>query len=214
MKLYLVEPRRVSDIENSWFKPKYDGMEHILLFIDHANVFHNLEKRHIRIDFGKFKDIIAKNRRLINALIYMGLMKDLKEKKQHFLEYLEEAGFKIQERPVKIAQDGTKKQAGMDVLIYKDITESAEEDFYDKAVLVSGDEDFVYAVERIKELGKEIEIWSFKDSLSYKLMQEAGEENIHYIDDILDKITIKVKSTPTSPREKLGSRAQDKKSGV
>lgn len=70
------------------------------------------------------------------------------------------------------------------------MTELAEEDAYDKAVLVSGDEDFVDAVLKLKLLGKGIEIWSFKGSLSHNLKEKPGEENIHYLDDIIEKIKL------------------------
>ena len=53
---------------------------------------------------------------------------------------------------------------------------------------MSGDRDFVEVVYKLKELGKQIQIWSFKISLSKKLMKAAGYRNVHYIDKILDEI--------------------------
>jgi len=61
-------------------------------------------------------------------------------------------------------------------------------DRYDKAVLISGDSDFLDVVKKLKELKKDIEIWSFKKSISRVLIEEAGQENVHYIDTILDEI--------------------------
>ena len=87
-----------------------------------------------------------------------------------------------------MTRNGIKKQIGADVIIYKDITELAEKNAYDTAILLSGSEGLVEVVIRLKELGKGIEIWSFRESLSQALIREAGEENIYYIDDILDKI--------------------------
>jgi uncharacterized LabA/DUF88 family protein len=72
--------------------------------------------------------------------------------------------------------------------MYKDMVELAEEDSYDKGVLLSGDSDFLDLVKKLKELKKEIEIWSFKKSISRVLIEEAGKENVHYIDSILDEI--------------------------
>ena len=57
-----------------------------------------------------------------------------------------------------------------------------------KAILISGDSDFLDVVRKLKELKKEIEIWSFKKSTSRSLIEEAGQENVHYIDEILDEI--------------------------
>ncbi len=70
------------------------------------------------------------------------------------------------------------------------MVELAEEDAYDKAVLVSGDGDFVDAVKRLKILKKKFEVWSFRKSLSKLLRKEAGKENIHYIDDILREVSL------------------------
>ncbi len=76
----------------------------------------------------------------------------------------------------------------MDIFIYKDIIELAEDDSYDKAILVSGDSDFLDIVKKLKELKKEIEVWSFKKSTSRALIDEAGFKHVYYIDSILDEI--------------------------
>jgi len=160
----------------------------VIIFIDHANIFHNLEKLNIRINYLKLKEIFTKNYHLVGIFMYMGILDKVLPKKLNFLNYLKAQGFVIQQRPVTISPNGIKKQKGVDVFIYKDIVELAEEDTYDKAILVSGDSDFMDVVRKLKELKKEIEIWSFKQSISRALIDEAGKENVSYIDDILDKI--------------------------
>ena len=160
----------------------------VIIFIDHANIFHNLEKLNIRINYVKLKEIFTKNYHLVGIFMYMGILDKVLPKKLNFLNYLKAQGFVIQPKPVIISPNGIKKQKGVDVFIYKDIVELAEEDTYDKAILVSGDSDFIDIVRKLKELKKEIEIWSFKQSISRGLIDEAGKDNVSYIDDILDKI--------------------------
>lgn len=160
----------------------------VIIFIDHANIFHNLEKLNIRINYIKLKEIFTKNYHLVGIFMYMGILDKVLPKKLNFLNYLKAQGFVIQQRPVITSPNGIKKQKGVDVFIYKDIVELAEEDTYDKAILVSGDSDFIDVVRKLKELKKEIEIWSFKKSISRVLIDEAGKENVSYMDDILDKI--------------------------
>ena len=160
----------------------------VIIFIDHANIFHNLEKLNIRINYVKLKEIFTKNYHLVGIFMYMGILDKVLPKKLNFLNYLKAQGFVIQQRPVITSPNGIKKQKGVDVFIYKDIVELAEEDTYDKAILVSGDSDFLDVVRKLKELQKEIEIWSFKQSISRALIDEAGKENVSYIDDILEKI--------------------------
>ena len=72
--------------------------------------------------------------------------------------------------------------------MYQQSTELADIDSYDKAVLVSGDGDFVLILKKLKELDKKIEVWSFKKSFSRELRREAGLGNFRYIDTILDEI--------------------------
>lgn len=45
----------------------------------------------------------------------------------------------------------------------------AKQDLYDVAILVSGDGDFIPAVERIKDMGKIVEVASFSDEICGEL---------------------------------------------
>ncbi len=40
-------------------------------------------------------------------------------------------------------------------------------------------------------LNKQVEVWSFRASLSRALVWEVGRENVHYLDDILDEIALR-----------------------
>ena len=53
---------------------------------------------------------------------------------------------------------------------------------------MSGDSDYIYAIESIQEMGKIVEVWSWEESLSKRLIHVAGTSHIHYIDDIFDDI--------------------------
>lgn len=162
----------------------------VIIFVDHANIFYNLQKQDIRIDYKRFRKIISKGYYLVGAFVYLGVPDKIPSSKDHFLKYIESAGYVIQKRPLRKYADGSTKQKGIDIYIYKDMVELAEEDAYDKAILVSGDGDFVDAIRRLKRLLKLYEVWSFRDSLSKLLRKEAGEDNIHYINDILDEISL------------------------
>jgi len=118
------------------------------------------------------------------------LPKKLSKEKRKFLSYLKKAGFTVQPRPLQETPDGKKKQKYIDVFMYKEIVELVEEDSYDRAVIVSVDADFIDAVRKLKELEKEFTVWSFKVSLAQALIDEAGEENIQYIDTILEYIAL------------------------
>lgn len=160
-----------------------------IIFIDHANLFYNIENLQIRIDYRKFKEILTRDDHLVGAFMYMGIPEQVYPKKQRFLKYLISEGYVIQARAIKVIAEGKKMQKGLDIFIYRDIVELADEDSYDKAILVSGDSDFIEIVRKLRELEKAIEIWSFKRSLSRELLMEVGKENVYFINEILGNIT-------------------------
>ena len=162
-----------------------------MIFVDHANILKNLEKLKRRIDWKRFEIYLTLGSHLVGKLMYLGMPKKLTKEKKRFLRSLEISNWVIQPRPVQESPSGEKKQKGVDVFMYKEIVELAEADAYDKALIVSGDADFIDAIRKLKELKKKFEVWSFRISLSRFLMEEAGKENIHYIDTILDEIEFK-----------------------
>jgi len=175
-------------VERLGFIP--EGPRRVIIFVDQPNIFYNLQKRDIRIDYKKLKKILSKGSYLVGGFVYLGVPDKIPPEKESFMKYIKKAGYTIQARPLRVLSDGTTKQKRIDIFIYKDVVELAEEDAYDKAVLVSGDGDFVDAVKRLKILKKRFEIWSFRKSLSKLLRKEAGKENIHYIDDILREVSL------------------------
>jgi uncharacterized LabA/DUF88 family protein len=53
-------------------------------------------------------------------------------------------------------------------------------DKFEKWILFSGDGDFLYLCKHIHQLGKKVEIWSFKDCYNTKL--DSYADKIHFID--------------------------------
>jgi len=51
-------------------------------------------------------------------------------------------------------------------------------DFYDVAVLVSGDSDFAYALQAIKNMGKHVEVAYFESGISKDLLNVADNEHL------------------------------------
>jgi len=63
-----------------------------------------------------------------------------------------------------------------------------QENICDTVILVSGDGDLAELVISIKELGRKVEVWSFRKSIAHSLIEEAGDKNVFFMDDILDHI--------------------------
>ena len=165
-----------------------NNTERIVILVDHANIFHNIQKFKIRIDYEKLEKILVSRGILIGKVIYLGVHNKLHPKKRAFITYLESLGWAVIKIPIKIKPKGKNQQKGIDIRIYKHAISFIQENICDNVILLSGDGDFTELVRSIKEYNKEIEVWSFRRSTSLNLIQEVGLENMHYIDMILNQI--------------------------
>jgi hypothetical protein len=99
-------------------------------------------------------------------------------------------GFRVIHKELKTFYDGTRK-ANLDVEIAVDMLSLAGR--YDTAVLVSGDEDFVYAVNAVAYKGCRVEVAGFRSNTAPKLIDVAD----YFID--LGDIADKVRKEPVQP---------------
>lgn len=164
-------------------------VELIAVLVDNANIFFNIKNLGIRIDYNRLERLIEKkmDETVIAKIMYVGVNKKPSKRQLAFITSMESQGWYIEKTPL-VSQKGKRKQKRVDIKIYKHGVELARQNMVDKIVLVSGDADFVELVISLKELGKKIEVYSFRKSLAKALIQEVGIENIHYLDDILEDI--------------------------
>jgi len=160
----------------------------IIVFIDNSNIFKGFRKYNIKADYEKLKNIITSGQDLKHIFLYEGVVYPMSlEKKKWYEELSNRSKYIIRTSFDKIASSGAIEKK-VDINIAIDIISLAYENAYDKAVLVSGDGDFVPVVRKLKELEKDVEVWTFRYSLANALREELEQENIHYLDDILSKI--------------------------
>jgi uncharacterized LabA/DUF88 family protein len=167
------------------------GLNRAFIFWDHANVFHNLQLHKIRIDYELAKKKLVRDHFLAAAIMYLGKPRVVFRKKQNFFNALEKTGWILNEKPLKISASGAMSQSGVDQVMFLDLFVLAEAEAFEKAIIVSGDQIFVEAIKMLKKLNKQIEVWSFRNSLSRALIWEVGRENVHYLDDVIDEIALK-----------------------
>ena len=79
-------------------------------------------------------------------------------------------GYRVVQKELKIFPDGTKK-ANLDVEIAVDMLSLSGK--YETAILVSGDEDFAYAVNAVAYKGARVEVAGFRNNTSPKLIDVA-----------------------------------------
>ena len=165
-------------------------LKRVVIFCDHANVFHNLLERKIRIDYKRFREFLEGDYYLVTAVMFMGFPKELFPKKKRLLNALEKTGWYVVSRPIAVLPSGKKIQEGVDEEMLNLITQFAQEDYFEKAILISGDQIFIRAIQYLRSLKKVVEVWSFERSLSHLLKAAAGEYNIYYLDEIADELLL------------------------
>ena len=159
--------------------------QRVAIFIDGSNLYHALEENCGRMDLD-FKGFITKlcsDRQLFRAYYY-NILQDPDRKGP---AYQEQQKFlaTLYTTPLLEVRLGSSRQRGellvekgVDVMLAVDLLQYAWRDLYDVGVLVSGDGDFAYALQTVKNLGKHAEVVAFPSNLSYELAQTADERLI------------------------------------
>ena len=73
---------------------------------------------------------------------------------------------------------GVTVEKGIDVMLATDLLQFAWKDFYDVAILVSGDSDFAYALQDVKNAGKHVEVAYFEGGISKDLLNVADNHHL------------------------------------
>jgi uncharacterized LabA/DUF88 family protein len=162
----------------------------VAVFIDGNNLFHAARFHNIDIDYNKLLRVLLGDGRLLRAFFYTGVDVGA-ERQQGFLLWMRRNGFRVVQKELKTFYDGTRK-ANLDVEIAVDMLSLAGR--YDTAVLVSGDEDFVYAVNAVAYKGCRVEIAGFRSNTAPKLIDVAD----YFIDlgEIADKVRKEISHVP------------------
>ena len=158
----------------------------VAIFIDGNNLFHAARSAGVEIDYAKLLNFLRGESPLLRAFFYTGV-DERAERQQGFLLWMRRNGFRVIHKELKTFYDGTRK-ANLDVEIAVDMLSLAGR--YDTAVLVSGDEDFVYAVNAVAYKGCRVEVAGFRSNTAPKLIDVAD----YFID--LGEIADKVRKEP------------------
>lgn len=141
------------------------------VFVDVANMYHSAKNLYqANVNFAKILEEAVANRQLIRAIAYVIRSKSKEE--QTFFEALDRQGFEVKMKDLQIFPGGIKK-ADWDVGIAIDMIKMSG--MLDVLVLVSGDGDYVPAIEYIQYHGRLVEVMAFSETASVKLMEVADE---------------------------------------
>lgn len=166
----------------------------VAIFIDGSNLYHSLEENCGRYDlnFHAFSRKLAGGRTIFRTYYYNVLQDPERnpqgyQDQQKFLTALHNTPY------LEVRLGGSKMrgastvQKGVDIMIATDLLRFAWDDRYDVAVLVSGDGDFSYAVQAVKDMGKHVEVAAFPANLSSELVSVSDERELftpEYFDDL------------------------------
>ena len=179
--------------------------ERVMIFIDGNNLYHSL--KHVigktNMEFEKFSRKLAGERQLIRTYYYNAPLNredddDKHRQQQSFFDSLDSVPYltkrfgRLERRNVRhTLPDGTfistptYVEKGVDTHIVIDMLTFAFKDTYDTAILVSGDEDFTIVVEKVKELGKHVEVANLGGSF---ILRQSADKYILIDHDFLDGI--------------------------
>jgi uncharacterized LabA/DUF88 family protein len=161
--------------------------ERVAIFIDGSNLYHSLKNNFKRFDlnFGEFTKKLCGSRQLIRTYYYNVLQEAGKgaegsREQQEFLETLRKTPYlELRLGTTKLSQ-GIPVERGIDVMLATDLLYFAANNTYDTAVLVSGDSDFNYTVQVVKNMGKHVEVAYFENAASRDLINSA--DFLHQLD--------------------------------
>jgi len=159
--------------------------DRLAIFIDGSNLYHALRSNLGRYDlnFAEFASKLCGLRRLFR-IYYYNVLQDPGQRaegyreQQEFLNALRETPYlEVRLGGTKLAQ-GIPVEKGIDVMLATDLLQFAWNDLYDVAVLVSGDSDFAYALQAVKNMGKHVEVAYFESSVSRDLLDVADNRHL------------------------------------
>jgi len=163
-----------------------DRQERVMIFIDGSNMYHSLKQHFNRtdIDLGKFCAKLLGKRRLIRIYYYNARVgkKEEPERYAHQRKFFDSVAA-IPYTELRLGRlvymnwpNVPPYEKGVDVQLATDMLTHSFKNNYDTAILVAGDNDFVSALQAVKDNGKHIEVALFgKEQTSLELRRVADK---------------------------------------
>jgi len=160
--------------------------ERVMIFIDGSNMYHSLKHfyKKTNIDIGSFCQKILDRRRLVRIYYYnakVGQKEEperYKEQKKFFdgVEAIPYTELRLGRLVYNNWPSTPPYEKGVDIQLATDMITHSFKNNYDVAVLVAGDNDFVGALQAVKDNGKNVEVALFgKERTSMQLRNVADK---------------------------------------
>ena len=144
--------------------------ERVLVLLDVQNVCHELRRLGLFIDYAILRDDAVRGRHQVGTIAFDGRHYQAeKDTTRAFHDIHAQCGWTLDLRDLH----DEAHQKEVDVSLATTLISGAVKDTYDTAVIISGDRDFVPAIEYVRTMGKRVEVMSFLSSLSSQLTKVA-----------------------------------------
>lgn len=173
--------------------------QRVFIIIDGSNFYHRLKEARVGLhnlldfDYTALAHFLSGKRKVARKAYYIGLVRaNPKDKKavkmmanQHrLLTKLKKEKWSLFYGDL-LKSKGKYHEKGVDVKIAVDLIVGAYENEYDTAILASSDTDLLPAIDKVKELGKEIEYIGFGHKPSFGLQAHATLSHLLIRDELL-----------------------------
>lgn len=155
----------------------------VMVFIDYRNLMAKYNEGDLVTDIFRLTKILVGERELVGAYIFDGRMTngDQRPEDRLLLSNLRSMGFRVITRDSVVFRDGHYVQKEVDVSLSVEMLEHALLNHYDVAILISGDRDFIPAIQKVQAAGKKVEVASYEDFIS-------GDREIQFVADVYHKL--------------------------
>ena len=148
--------------------------DNICIFADGNNLFASARQLGMKVDYDKMlKLVTVKSEGYYTKAVFYTGSDDNAEKQRSFLHWMRRNGWRVWSKPVKQERDGSKSvslTAEMITDIMLSVLNGAE-----TVIIISGNEDFVYMLEKLQDRDIKIVVVGFTGSTSNKLINMADE---------------------------------------
>jgi len=170
----------------------------VAIFIDGSNFYSKLKELQIqgtsKFDYNSFILYLSKNIAPVYIGYYVGQIRKEKDNQKSEALYSNQqkifAHLESTVPSIKIIRghiqnfNGVYKEKGVDVRLALDIYKLANENIYEKAILISSDSDLIPAVRMVQAQDKEIEYIGFSHNSSIALIKECKTKRLLTPEDV------------------------------
>lgn len=145
----------------------------VAVFIDASNIFYSQKTLGWKVDYKKLKRYFTSQASIYGIFFYTGFVRKVM-KQRKFLKQLKELEYHVLAKEVKfikITKDKFIPKGNLDVEMAVDMTTKCED--FDSAVILSGDGDFAYAIDYLKQKRKRVIVISTRGHIARELLKRA-----------------------------------------